>query len=96
MDQSALDEIIAQLTGRRDKHVIAHAYNCRFVGQGDDAFVVDVSARKLGLFRKLGLVTKRPAHKNRLVADADHILTDLGMAVGKAINQQYDLALAQV
>lgn len=91
-----MEHIIDQLDGRRDKHIIAHAYNCRFVGEGDDAFVVQASTRKMARYRRLGLITKRPTHIKRPVAEADHILTDRGLAVGKVIAERYHLALAQI
>ena len=91
-----MEHIIDQLDGRREKHIIAHAYNCRFVGEGDDAFVVQASTRKMSLYRRLGLITKRPSHSRRSVAEADHILTDRGLAVGQVIAERYHLALAQI
>ena len=91
-----MEDIIGQLDGRRDKHIIAHAYNCRFLGEGDDAFVVQASTRKMSRYRRLGLISKRPSHMKRPVTEADHILTDRGLAVGKVITERYHLALAQI
>ncbi len=96
MNDHDINLIIAQLSGKRDKHIIAHAYNCRHIGTGEQAVTVEIGNRKKTAFRRLGLIEKRPSHKNRIVAEAEHILTPLGLDVGKAITTKFKLALAKV
>ncbi len=96
MADEQIEQIIAQLTGRRDKHIIAHAYNCWSVETGGNAMTIQVGNRKKSVFRRLGLIEKRHDHSDRPVNEADHILTELGLEVGKVLTQKYKLALARV
>jgi hypothetical protein len=96
MNDNEINLIIAQLNGKRDKHIIAHAYNCRNIGNGEQAVTVEIGNRKKAVFRRLGLIEKRPGHKSRIVAEADHILTPLGLEIGKAITTKFKLALAKL
>ena len=96
MNQVKIDKIIAQLAGRRDKHIIAHAYNCRHFGAGQDAIAVGGGLKKKAMFRRLGLIVKRPGHETLSANEAEYILTELGLEVGRQITGRYRLALAKV
>ena len=94
MTDSEVDDILAQLPGPRDKHIFAHAYNCHSLYPSHQPPAVKVGIRKLQLFRRLGLIAKRPGQEHVTVEEAEHILTDAGMQLGKAINKRFKLALA--
>ena len=94
MTDSEVDDILAQLPGPRDRHVFAHAYNCQCLYPRNRPPAINVGVRRLQLFRRLGLVTKRPGQEKVTVEEADHILTDVGLELGKVINQRFRLALA--
>ncbi len=96
MRDEQIEQIIAQLNGRRDKHIIAHAYNCSSVDTGGKAITIQVGNRKKSVFRRLGLIEKRPDHSDRTVNEADHVLTELGLEVGKVLTHKFKLALARI
>jgi hypothetical protein len=96
MSDDQIEQIIAQLDGRRDKHIIAHAYNCRDAGNGENPITINVGNRKKSFFRRLGLIDKHPGHADRTVNEADHVLTELGLEVGKTITNKFKLALARI
>ncbi len=96
MRDDQIEQIIAQLCGRRDKHIIAHAYNCRSAGSLENPITISVGNRKKSFFRRLGLIEKHPAQSDRTVNEADHVLTELGLEVGKAIIEKFKLALAKI
>ncbi len=94
MTDSEISDILAQLTGPRDKHVFAHAYNCQCLYPAHRPPTISAGIRKLQLYRRLGLVTKRPGQENLIVEEAEHILSERGLKVGRAINERFKLALA--
>ena len=94
MTDTEIEDILAQLNGPRDKHVFAHAYNCQALYPSHTPPTINAGIRKLQLYRRLGLVTKRPGHEKVSVEQADHIPSERGLQFGKAVNERFKLALA--
>jgi len=94
MLQTEVDMILAQLTGERDPHVLAHAYDSHRNYPSHPASVAKINGRRLALFLRLNLVERRPGHEDLPDDKADHILSDRGMAFGKAVCRQFNLAMA--
>ena len=94
MSDDEFEFISSQLRGKRDIHTIAHIYNWQCRHGSEEPPAVPLKVRKLANFRKLGLIEKRPGQEKRRVAEAEHILTERGIAFAKSINKRLNLALA--